>query len=284
MFRPTQKSSWGHLLLSIAVAAPVCIVSAFAAPPMTGLESGARLLSDDELGEMRGRFAPEQLNYVGVQMLSTWQTGDNNVLGATLMLEVSFHDPNPDDMIPEREIDPDGTKLLAGWAHTCSECDAGLNIPNSIPAGLNGVIGAVQSTQISGDDNSAVNVMTVHVGDFTGESVEQAVLGPGVFDLTTDLDDLTVKDFPDGFVVTFSKDDNSIGMVLQGPGSDHQAEGLAVQGVNMGASSQLAQHIQVMGNENLIQNSLSLYLGIDESAATALALENALSTMRGWGF
>ena len=287
MFKSTPKSSVGLLFLGIAVAATSSMVSAVAAPPVTGLDADARLLSDDELGDLRGRFAPEQLNFVGIQMVSMWQTGDGNLLTASLVFEASLYDPNPDDAIAEREFDPDA-KLLAGWTdiNVCAdECDPDLNIDNhEIPAGLNSVTGAVQSITISGDSNDASNLMTVHVGDYGAESVGQAVLGPNIFNLNMELEDLTIDDFPDGFVVTFSKSNNSLGMILQGPGPSQQADGLAVQGVNVGGSNQFAQHIQLMGSDNLIHNSLSLYVGIDQSPATQAAVENALSVMKGWGF
>ena len=62
MSRKTQTSKWGPLLLGIAVVAPVAMASAIAAPPMTGLPTGARLVSDEELGDMRGRYIAPRAN------------------------------------------------------------------------------------------------------------------------------------------------------------------------------------------------------------------------------
>jgi hypothetical protein len=287
MSRKTQTSRWGQLLLGIAVAAPLAIASAIAAPPVTGLPASAQLVSDEDLGDMRGRYiALEQLNFFGIQMVSMWQTGDGSVLTTSLEFEVDLVDPNPlNDNDVERVFDPDAS-LWANWSHIGCDtgCDASLNLGNTdVPEGLNSVSGAVQSTEISGDDNDVVNLLRVRIGDYNADSVGYE--GDGVISQKIEMAGLTVP-FGDGFVVTFQKGLNSLGMILQGPGvnDDRRAEGRAVQSLNGGAVNQIAQHVQLIGDANAIQNSLDIVIGLEPSAAQQLAIENALSAMKGWGF
>jgi hypothetical protein len=93
----------------------------------------------------------------------------------------------------------------------------------------------------------------------------------------------TVK-LANGFAVQFEKGANSLGMILQGPGPAEGADGQASQGVNGGAANQIAQHIQLVGDVNAIQNSLDIVIGLDQLQNTQVAVENALSAMKGWGF
>jgi hypothetical protein len=54
--------------------------------------------------------------------------------------------------------------------------------------------------------------------------------------------------------------------------------------VNGNVANQLAQHVQLIGNANAIQNQLDVVIGIDQLQTTQTAVENALSAMKGWGF
>jgi len=264
-----------RLLLGIALTAPFALASATAAPPMTGLPEDARLISDNELGDMRGRYIEaESVNFFGIQMVSMWQTGDGSVLTTSLEFEVGVNNGQFDD----------NATLHANWSGTCTDCDSGLDIPNTIPNGLNSVSGAVQSTEISGDDNDVVNILNIRIGDYNADSV-----GYEGNDLSADLSTagaattaVKTVQLDNGFVVKFSKGDNSLGMILQGPGG--QAQGQAVQGVNDQVANQIAQHVQLMGNVNAIQNTLDVVIGVADLQTNQLAVENALSSMKGWGF
>ena len=213
-----------------------------------------------------------------------WQTGDGSVLTASLEFEVDLVDPNPADNVDERVFDPNAS-LWADWSHVGCDagCDESLNIGNTdVPGGLYSVSGAVQSTEISGDDNDVVNLLQIRIGDYNATSVgyEGDVISQKI-----ETAGLTVP-FGDGFVVRFEKGINSLGMILQGPGvnDDHRAEGRAVQSINGGAANQIAQHVQLIGDVNAIQNSLDIVIGLEPSPAQQFAIENALSTMKGWGF
>lgn len=264
-----------RLLLGVTLIAPIGLASATAAPPMTGLPENARLISDSELGDMRGRYIEaESVNFFGIQMVSMWQTGDGSVLTTSLEFEVDVNNGQFDD----------NATLHANWSGACSDCDSDLDIPSIVPSGLNSVSGAVQSTEISGDDNDVVNILNVRIGDYDADSV-----GYEGNDVSAELSTagnattaVKTVELANGFVVKFAKGDNSLGMILQGPGG--AAQGQAVQGVNDEVANQIAQHVQLMGNANAITNTLDVVIGVADLQTNQLAVENALSSMKGWGF
>jgi len=178
----------------------------------------------------------------------------------------------------------DNATLHANWSGTCADCDSNLDIPNTIPNGLNSVSGAVQSTEISGDDNDVVNILNIRIGDYDADSVGYEGNDVSAELSTAGAATTAVKTvaLDNGFVVKFSKGDNSLGMILQGPGG--QAQGQAVQGVNDQVANQIAQHVQLMGNANAIQNTLDVAIGVADLQTNQIAVENALSSMKGWGF
>ena len=285
------RRHWRAMLLGAALVAPLALASAMAAPPaMMGLSEDARALSDDELGDMRGRYIEaEQVNFFGIQMVSMWQTGDGSVLTTSLEFEVS---------VENGQFASDAA-LHANWSGTCSDCDSDLDIPNmtpgaptqpnDLPTGLASVNGAVQSTEISGDDNDVRNILNIRVGDFDAESVGYD--GPGQADLSS-ADPVRTVELTNGFVVQFSKGANSLGMILQGPGVVTDAggnvtarsTGQSIQSVNEHVANQIAQNVQLIGNVNSIQNTLDVVIGVADMQTNQLAVENALSTMKGWGF
>jgi hypothetical protein len=86
-----------RLALGIAVLAPIALTSAVvAAPPDLGLGASARLVSDEELGDMRGRYIEtENVNFFGIAAASSFQTADGLVLTATLQFEADFNNGQP---------------------------------------------------------------------------------------------------------------------------------------------------------------------------------------------
>jgi hypothetical protein len=272
-----------QLLIGAAIAAGVFMAPAAAAPPVTGLGPEARLVTEDELGEMRGKFIePESVRFFGMQLSSSWQTADGSVLTATLEFESSFNHGQPD---------PNTVSAAAEWNHACTgSCDPSVEIPNAPQdvtvvfgaigaTGLTTINGAVQSTQVSGHDNSVGNLMHVRIGDYNAASV-----GPPDADAVALTGSKSVR-FDDNFVVKFELAQNTVGLELRGPGPQQKADGLATQGVSgQPGVNQFDQHIALVGDANTIRNSLDLFIGIDPLLTTQLQVENALSFMKGLGF
>ena len=263
-----------RLALGIAVLAPIAVTSGVtAAPPDLGLGASARLVSDDELGDMRGRYIePESVNFFGIEMASSWQTADGLVLTATLQFEADFNNGQPQSPV-----------VLASYQHDQSGIDdPGLEI-GGITAeftaqGLSTVEGAVQASTIGGDDNNIANLLRIRVGDFDADSA-------GFADYGTPITQSVVKSFPDGSAIEFTVEPNSIGLAIQGPTSQGQSpDNLAAQNINGTVANQIAQQVQLMGDANAIYNTLDIVIGVDQLQTTQAALENAMSVIKGWGY
>jgi hypothetical protein len=263
-----------RLALGVAVLAPIALTSGVvAAPPDLGLGANARLVSDDELGDMRGRYIePESVNFFGIEMASSWQTADGLVLTATLQFEADFNNGQPQSPV-----------VLASYQHDQGGIDdPGLEI-GGITAeftaqGLSTVEGAVQANTIGGDDNNVANLLRIRVGDFNADTA-------GFADYGTPITQSVVKNFPDGSAIEFTVEPNSIGVAIQGPTSQGQSpDNLAAQNINGTVANQIAQQIQLMGDANAIYNTLDVVIGVDQLQTTQAALENAMSVIKGWGY
>jgi hypothetical protein len=268
-----------RLAMGIAVAAPIA-ATAIAAPADFGLPAGARMVTDEELGEMRGRFiALETVNFFGVQFTSTWTAGagspDSVTLTATLQFEADFTNPDPNDPnLPD-------TQILAYAAHS-DDGDPSLNIGDvTLPAlgGLTSLNGAAQSNEISGSDNDVLNVLNIRIGgEFDADTLD---------DIGDQIGESTTLTFDDQSKIQFkiAQDGNGLGVVLYGPTTGPvggNSDGFSTQSINSDISNQLVQSVQLIGNANAIQNTLDVVVGVDQS--TQLMVENALSSMKGWGF
>ena len=242
--------------------------------PSLGIEKGARrVMSDDELGEMRGKFiAPESVNFFGIQLMTAWQTGDGVVMSAALSFG-SGVDRDANNNIPDGSFtDP---KVMAAWMHGCDGCgNPALDIPG--PGGtpatqLAAINGAVQITKVAGDDNLVTNVMNVSISPTAGETF---TLG----DTGTEINKSEAVTFVNGDVVNFKFEMNAIGMILN---RQSQGSSLVMQGF---FGNQLTQNVDLVGNANSIANSFDIVIGVDPNAVIPLMAQNALTSMQGWGF
>jgi hypothetical protein len=237
-YRQSRIRPMRGLALGIAVIAPIALASAVdAAPADLGLGASARLVSDDELGDMRGRYIePEAVNFFGIELNSSWQTADGLVLTATLQFEANFNNgkAQPDPVI------------LASYRHDENgQIDQGLEIDGIVGEfqgqGLSTVDGAIQANQLAGDGNDVANLLRIRVGDFDAESSGFSNSGG------TAITQTVTHGFEDGSAIKFTVGANDIGVTLQGPTNQNQSpDNLVGQGVNGSAASQIAQHVQLM--------------------------------------
>jgi hypothetical protein len=274
--RTSLTRRYSHrLALGVAVLAPIAMASAVvAAPPDIGFGPNARLVSDEELGDMRGRYIePEAVNFFGIELASSWQTADGLVLTATLQFEADFDNGQPQST----------PVVLASYQHDQNGIDdPGLEIggltAEFTAQGLSTVDGAVQANQIGGDDNNVANLLRIRVGDFDADSA-------GFSDYGTPITQSVVKNFPDGSGIEFTVEANSIGVAIQGPTSQGQSQdNLVAQSINGSVANQIAQQVQLMGDANAVYNTLDVVIGVDQLQTTQSAVENAMSVMKGWGF
>jgi hypothetical protein len=266
------------LALGVATLAPIVLASTvIAAPPDLGLGPNARLVSDEELGDMRGRYIePESVNFFGIELASSWQTADGLVLTATLQFEADFDNGQPEAL----------PKVLASYQHDMNGVDdPGLEI-GGITAqftaqGLSTVNGAVQANQIAGDGNDSANLLRIRVGDYNADSA-----GFSHYDNETYITQSVVKTFQDGSAIEFTVEPNSIGVAIQGPDIQpgQPSESLVAQNINGTVANQIAQQVQLMGDANAVYNTLDVVIGVDQLQTTQAAVENAMSVIKGWGY
>jgi hypothetical protein len=260
------------LALSIAVLAPIALASAVvAAPPDIGIGPNARLVSDEELGDMRGRYIePESVNFFGIELASSWQTADGIVLTATLQFEANFNAGQPEAL----------PKVIGSYQHSGFDGDPGLEIQGLAAEftaqGLSTVDGAVQANQIAGDNNDVANLLRIRIGDFDADTSGFANYGDPITQSVT-------MGFDDGSAIAFTVEPNSIGVAIQGPPSAGP-DNLVAQNINGTVANQIAQQVQLMGDANAVYNTLDVVIGVDQLQPTQAAVENAMSVIKGWGF
>lgn len=264
--------------LSIAAMGMLAAWSApvLAAPPSSGLEGLGVALSDEELSEMRGKYAtPDEVSFFGISLTTSWQ----DEMGVTTMARLVF---NVDFLTGE-----DGsplTTLLVGWSR---EGDPSMDITDThqgyvpvlvpgqvLPIGnLESFDGAAQANVIAGADNVAANGLQIAI--VPASSLPQ---------LSTDgLQPITGSQhygFVDGDQLSFEIGENSLGLAMIGNnGLDSSIQALG------GDVGQMLQQTMLNSDSNAVFNNATMIFGLDtlESPSSVNAQE-ALSVMQGNGF
>ena len=270
-----------HLPLTSALLAfSLFLASPAPASPESGLEGIATPVSDQALGDIRGKFAaPSGIAYFGIVMASSWQGSDGITTAAKLLFSIDFagksNVPTP--------------QLMVSWSRQCPECGDntmdvsgfGASADNgylaitgngvSIPVGsLDTATGVVQSQQIAGSDNQSRNLMSIQIvpaGSASYDTSGMTALSAG-----------QTQHFADGDTLQFNYSPQQVGLAM----SDQN--GALQQSVN-GNLGQLAQHVLISGSDIVANNSMTLMIGIDPAAAAQrLSVQNALQAMKGFGF
>jgi hypothetical protein len=124
----------------------------------TPVASGLTELTDEEMGDMRGRYTVDTstVAWFGVTMVSTWQTQAGQQLTSTMTVTM-------DGRQAEKP-------LVTFQPHvSITAVDAPAPVPTGKReidnAGLANVSGVTQSVQVAGDGNSAHNVASINIRD-----------------------------------------------------------------------------------------------------------------------
>lgn len=153
------------LCIAIGLATAPAALPAFAqatAPspgePAASPASGLTELSDEEMGDMRGRYTVSNntVAWFGVTMVSTWQTQAGQQLTSTMKVTMDGRDSAKPVVTFEPHV-------------SITAVDAPPPVPGGQReidnAGLANVTGVTQSIQVAGDANAAHNVAQVTVRD-----------------------------------------------------------------------------------------------------------------------
>ena len=253
------------------------------APPQSGLEGLGSRVSDDQLGDMRGKFVrPGNISYFGISMATSWQNSAQITTSAILLFSVEFlkgagnlEGANPTVAIawhrdceacvadPAMDVAGFGSAAQNGYAAVASSAQP---IPMG---GLDSVTGAVQSQQIAGIANTAQNAMQIVV--VPAASAKQ--MNPS--DLHA-ISQSTTQNFSDGRSVGFLIGNNSLGLTM----ANADGSSAIKQSVD-GALNQAAQHVLLASDMNVVSSSMTISIGIDSlSQSERLRAESALGAMK----
>jgi len=200
-------------------------------------------LSDNEMGDMRGRFLNgNQLSYFGVEMYTRWTNSSGETLNTGLVLgtEVS----SSAQLRPTVTVFQASEHTAQGSANTQSS--AGTSSITS--SGLDNGIGITQAIQVAGDLNQVSNELSIDVGpegsvnhlDIAGTPI--AVNGPG----TTTLDDGA------GNMTTFSLNRDGFGYTVINQSQDQITQ--MVSNATADSARGIAQSVQITTNLNQVVN------------------------------
>jgi hypothetical protein len=280
-----KRRRWRRARRIGAAATLACYASVLcgAGPPSSGLEGFGRVVDDDELADMRGKFvAPSGVHFFGIQMLQTWQGPDGVTLQATLEFNVDF----AGSAATAAGATP---RLQVGWSRACDSCgDPTMDVHSPAMPGQDGPVtltqasdalplgdyvtvnGLVQSQQIAGSDNNVRNVMRVSV--VPASATSQGSDGGG-----SDLDTSATHVLANGDAIHFIVAKNELGMAIT------RGDSLVRAGVG-GPASQAAQEVILQSSFNAIRNDIGITLGVDDVRQfDRLGVSGAMSAMKGRG-
>lgn len=127
------------------------------ASPATGLTE----LTDEEMGDMRGRYTVDdnKIAWFGVTMVSTWQTDAGQQLQSRMTIGIDVTQPDMPKVVFQPHVSITGVDEPMPAAATAA-VSGKREIDN---AGLANVNGMVQGVQIAGDGNRASNIASISV-------------------------------------------------------------------------------------------------------------------------
>lgn len=150
------------LSLAIGLATAPAAMSALAqdappAAPQGGSGSGLTELTDEEMGDMRGRYtvSSNTVAWFGVTMVSTWQTQAGQQLKSSMTVTMDGRQAGKPTVTFQPHV-----SITAVDATAPALAGGQREIDN---AGLANVNGVVQSVQVAGDGNAAQNTAQIIV-------------------------------------------------------------------------------------------------------------------------
>lgn len=269
--------------LATAPAALPAFAQAQALPsPATTPATGLTELTDEEMGDMRGRYTVSNntVAWFGVTMVSTWQNQAGQQLTSSMKVTMDARTPDK----PVVRFQPHVSITTVDVAPPSP--DGQREIDN---AGLANVTGVTQSIQVAGDDNAAHNVAQVTVRDQvpTGEGAAPAGAEPAA-----SADVMPAIAVPDpvasqatiatasaaGMNAVAQLDGNAARVLLQIDG-----QGAVEQWINrsgMGQTIMLSSDGQTASNWmelDIVRNTSQARAGVAQNVAQAIALSRGIA-------
>lgn len=152
-----------YLVTLIGLALSHWGMPALAADAADAPDSGVQEVSDEELGNMRGRYTIDNntVAYFGVSMISTWHSNTGQTLQSSLAINMNLSGKTPQiTFVPTVTITAANAPLPVSGSAIASSVNRSVS-----GLGLANVGGMVQSVQVAGDDNLANNQTSLVISD-----------------------------------------------------------------------------------------------------------------------
>lgn len=248
------------------VTAPAALPAWAQQPPDQGPQSpgsGLSELSDEELGDMRGRYTVDQntVAWFGVTMVSTWQNQAGQTMQSRVTLGIDVSQPDK----PKVTFQPHVSITAAGAPPPPPSGERSID-----HAGLANVNGMVQSVQVAGDGNRASNVASITVRE-QGERPGSPT-GPSAGTM-----ELSAAAQAQGMSAVASLQDNAARVLLQIDGQGAVEQWIGSSG--MGQSIRLAADGHQASNWmelDLVRSPSSARASLGQNVAQAIALSRGI--------
>jgi len=229
-------------------------------------------LSDDEMGDMRGRsLSGNQLSYFGVEMYTRWTNSSGETLNTGLVLGTGVS--SSAQLRPTITVFQNSEYTAQGNAN--AQSNAGTSSITS--SGLDNVNGISQAIQVAGDGNRVRQELRIDVGPEGStnrvnlEGTAIAVNGPG----TTVLGEGT------GTMTTFSLDRDGFGYRINNQSQDQVTQ--RVRNTAADSVRGITQNVQITTNLNQVVNVTNIVAETRQLAANIQRpdLNSAFQSLRG---
>lgn len=234
-----------------------------AAPAQSQPGKGLHDISDPELNILRGRYTvgDNTVAWFGVQMISTWQQSNGQILQGTLAVNMDFSGGSGQPVVsflPSVSITAANANVPMPTTDGTRHIDA---------TGLANVGGVVQSVQVAGDDNLANNAVHLNVSDGNA--------APTVASQSTHGHASTSSD---GATATAGFDGHNAGinLAVNGVGSVQQW----IRNGSLGQTVQLAANNQAVSNLmqiDLVRQSIAGNTQLSQSVAQSINLARGIN-------
>lgn len=221
---------------------------------------------------MRGRFVKVgRIQYFGIQIHTQWSAGAGPVLTSALRFGVDF--PNqgvgPQAQQPQVSVFEGPVQSAAAVLPASSDSNRGQFRVGA--GGLEDVSGVVQSIQLAGDDNRVVNDIRMNVVTVDDELTTLFGELIAISETTTFATDQS------GATVSAIVEDNTLGLATTIPGV-----GTVLQRIGGTGVGNIAQHVLLNGDLNLVRNLLTIDFQMKPvPAARSAAIQSALLSIQG---
>jgi hypothetical protein len=214
-------------------------------------------ISDQELGELRGRFVmPGRIISFGIVMSSTWRNASGDLIGAATSMQIQSSTVKPQFYVSTIAHTGNGSTPTQGTGNVIGG------------AGLGTTQGITQSVRAAGDSNTANN----NVGINVTQSSTAPALAPAQGQVLMSGQTITGSNGAGSVAVTSVS--GGVQMAIQASNN----QGTALQQV---AQSGLMQNTTLLGSSNLVNNQTLLNVVMNNNLNSTAGASQTFNQLKG---